>query len=263
MFDMFDMFKDQGQSASPSTSSASTDTFVVSVGGSTFFGKKANTALIAKLSESISALQREGYKFVLVAGGGALARDYVAAAKNLGANHFEQDMLGIRITRLNAQLLAKVIENAHDKVLTRVEDARKILDAGKVPVYGGLIPLFTTDSVGALIAEYLNATFVNLTNVDGIYSTDPRKYSKATFFPEISYAKLISLMKLSGSKPGQNLVLDLPCCLILQRSNLKALVVSGEDLSNFEAAIRGNEFKGTVVLPEEKEADVDLPETES
>jgi len=257
---MFDMFKDKGES-SPSSPSAATDTFVVSVGGSLFFGKKANTSLIAKLSETISNLQREGYKFVLVAGGGELAREYVAAAKNLGATNFEQDMVGIQVTRLNAKLLAKSIENAHDEVLTKVEDSKKILDAGKIPVFGGLLPLLTTDSVGALIAEYLNATFVNLTNVDGIYSMDPKKNSRATFFPEINYTKLMSLMKLAGSKPGQNLVLDLPCCLILRRSNLKAIVVNGEDLSNFEAAIKGEEFQGTVVTPEEeKEDDSDLPE---
>jgi len=259
MFDMFDAFKDTGDS-SPSTQTTATDTFVVSVGGSTFFGKKANTALIAKLSESISNLQREGYKFVLVAGGGALAREYVAAAKNLGATNYEQDMIGIRVTRLNAQLLAKSIENAHDKVLTKVEDSKKIIDQGKIPIYGGLLPLFTTDTVGALIAEYLNATFVNLTNVDGIYSMDPKKHSRATFFPEINYNKLLSLMKLAGSKPGQNLVLDLPCCLILQRSNLKAIVVNGEDLPNFEAAIKGEDFKGSIVAPKEEEEDSELPE---
>jgi hypothetical protein len=54
-----------------------------------------------------------------------------------------------------------------------------------------------------------------------------------------------------GSKPGQNIVLDLPCCLILQRSNLKGIVLNGTDIENFEKAVKGEQFNGTVIYGSE------------
>lgn len=245
MFDMFDMFKEEEKKeASPS---ASPNTFVISIGGSVIIDEKPNTAQIAKFAEVINNLVREGNKFILVVGGGKVARSYAAAAKTLGANNYVQDELGIRITRANAMLLIQALDNAHREVLTEVKKAGEVIDTGKVAVFGGLMPGFTTDAVSALIAESLGATFINLTDVDGVYSTDPKGSRTAKFFPEISYDKLIALMKLSESKPGQNLVLDLPACLILKRSSIRTIVMGGEDLANFEAAVRGGEFNGTVI----------------
>ncbi|MFH1587322.1 MAG: UMP kinase [Candidatus Diapherotrites archaeon] len=222
-------------------------TYVISVGGSILIDQKPDYLMIAKFAESINKLSDEGYRIVLVVGGGKVCRNYVAAAKSLGANNFQLDELGITITRANASLLLPVINNAHKAVLTEVNQARPVLDVGKIPVFGGLHPGITTDAVAALLAEALDGIFINLTNVDGVYSMDPKKHPHAKFYDEIAYNELISLMKLGESKPAQNLVLDLPCCLILKRSKLKGMVMNGTDLDNFEAAIRGGEFKGTVI----------------
>lgn len=222
-------------------------TYVISVGGSILIDQKPNYSMIAKFAESINRLSDEGYRIVLVVGGGKVCRNYVAAAKSLGANNFQLDELGITITRANASLLIPVINNAHKAILTEVNQARPVLDVGKIPVFGGLHPGITTDAVAALIAEALDGIFINLTNVDGIYSMDPKKHPHAKFYEKIPYNELISLMKLGESKPAQNLVLDLPCCLILKRSKLKGMVMDGTDLDNFKAAVRGGEFKGTVI----------------
>jgi len=230
-----------------SYSSKPATTYVISVGGSILVGQKPDYTMIAKFAESINRLSDEGYRIVLVVGGGKVCRNYVAAAKSLGANNFQLDEIGIAITRANASLLLPVINNAHKAVLTEVNQVKPVLDIGKIGVFGGLHPGITTDSVAALIAEALEGVFINLTDVDGIYSMDPKKHPHAKFYDEIAYNELISLMKLGESKPAQNLVLDLPCCLILKRSKLKGMVLNGTDLDNFEAAIRGGEFKGTVV----------------
>lgn len=263
VFDIFNQEEDKPERQETSrysqpASYSSGNVFVISVGGSVFAEKKPDAALLGKFANTINSMHREGYRFVLVTGGGKVARDYAAAAKSLGAGNFMQDELGIAVTRVNAKLLIAALEDVHEEVLTNINDAKKIIDSGKIPVYGGLIPGFTTDAVSALLAESLNATFINLTNVDGVYSSDPKHSRNAKFFPELSYEKLISLMKLHGSKPGQNLVLDLPCCLILKRSNLRALVMNGTDLSNFESAVRGGEWEGTTIYePAEGEEDLE------
>lgn len=244
---MFDMFNTESNPPSSQSVSGS-DIFVVSIGGSLIFNENSpDNDKIKQIADVISQMHYSGKKFVLVVGGGRAARQYVDVAKSLGLNNFEQDLLGIHLTRANATLIAAAIPNASKKVLTDVQQAKEIIDEGKIPVFGGLMPLFTTDTVGALIAEYLNATFVNLTNVDGIYDENPNENPDAKRFDDISYKKLVAMIAQVGSSPGQNVVLDLPCCMILQRSKIPAVVLNGTDLSNFAAFVRGEQFIGTVI----------------
>lgn len=226
--------------------------FVVSVGGSILVDEKPLTTFISKFSQAINDLYGEGFRFCLVVGGGKIARNYVASAKTFGANNFALDEIGIQATKLNALMLINSLENAYPEVLTDINKVEEIISKGKIPVFGGLMPGFTTDAVAALLAEKLGADFVNLSNVEGIYSSDPEHNPRAKFYPEISYENLLSLIRLSESKPGQNVILDLPCCLILKRSKIPSIVLDGKDLENVKAALRGEDFKGTVILEESK-----------
>ncbi len=222
--------------------------FVVSIGGSLIVDENGpNPEKIRVIADAVSALHSQGKQFVLVVGGGKSARSYVEAMRSLGANNFVQDLAGINVTRVNALLVAHAIHNAHKNVLDDFFAAKEIIDAGKIPVFGGHIPFFTTDSVGALIAEALNGTFVNLTNVDGIYDSDPAVNSEARRFDEISHGHLVRLIMQSGSTPGQNVVLDLACCLILQRSKIRAVVLNGNDMQNFSNYINDYSFVGTLI----------------
>ncbi len=249
MFQIFNQDKQQEGSVQPQPTAAVpfSNAFVLSVGGSILCDGKPNVTAIAKFSECLNDLIREGFKFVVVVGGGKVAREYISAAKALGATFFEQDLLGIDITRANAALLTVSIENAEQRILTDVREAASVLERGKTPIFGGLLPGLTTDAVAALIAEFLHATFVNMSNVDGVYSADPATNPHAKFYPELSYDRLLSIVKLSAMQPGQNLVVDLPAAMILRRSRIPAFFLDGKDLGNFVAAIREQEFRGTVV----------------
>ena len=220
---------------------------VISVGGSILMDGKPSPEAISALSACLNELIRQGHRLVLVVGGGKVARDYVNAAKALGANNFELDELGISITRANASLLLASIENAFPEVLTEVKKAKEVLARGKTPIFGGLMPGFTTDAVAALIAEYLGARFVNLSNVEGIFTADPAVYSNARLYRELSHSRLIEILAGNAMKPGQNLILDLPAAMILRRSGIPAFFLNGHDLENFKAAMQGPEFRGTTV----------------
>ena len=111
--------------------------FVLSVGGSILCNGKPNVTAIAKFSECLNDLIRQGFHFVVVVGGGKVAREYISAAKTLGASLFQQDLLGIDITRANAALLAVSIENAEQRILTDVLEAAAVLERGKTPIFGG------------------------------------------------------------------------------------------------------------------------------
>lgn len=222
--------------------------FVVSIGGSLIVNESGPDAeKIRVIADTISSLHSAGKRFVLVVGGGRTARSYVEAMRSAGANNFELDLLGIHITRANAMLVANAIPSCHKEVLIDILRAKEILDSGKIPVFGGLMPFFTTDSVAALLAEYLGGTFVNLTDVDGIYDSNPAENPGAKRFDEIGYSKLVSLIVAQGSMPGQNVVLDLACCLILQRSRITGVVLNGSDMTNFSNYVNGYSFTGTVI----------------
>jgi uridylate kinase len=225
-------------------------TFVLSVGGSVFFSDKLRAPKIAKFCEAINELKREGFEFVIVVGGGRIARAYQAGAKALGANNFDLDEVAIQITRANALLFTHIIDNAWKEVLIDPKQADNVLLLGKTPVYGGTTPGQTTDSVAAIIAEMMNAEFINLSNVDGIYSADPNKEQNAKMYKELTHVKMVSLLKAQASKPGGHSFVDAHAAAIINRSKIKSFFVSGEDLNNFKNCVRGNEFRGTIVRTE-------------
>ena len=265
MFDLFEKFdgtvKAEREPASESSSQSSSDNyssnsyssqpskklFVISVGGSVFFNEKLRAPEIAKFCECINELSREGYQFVLVVGGGRVARVYHAGAKALGANNFELDEVGIAITRANAMFFTYGIDNAWKKVLSDPKEAETVLLLGKTPIFGGTSPGQTTDAVGTLIAELMDADFINLSNVDGIYSADPNKEAHARMFKELSHVKMLSLIKAQASKPGGHSFVDAHAANILNRSRIRGFFINGLDLENFKNVVRGLEFKGTVV----------------
>jgi uridylate kinase len=236
--------------SSNSNYSVQNKTFVLSVGGSVFFSDKLRAPEIAKFCEVINELKREGFEFVIVVGGGRVARVYQAGAKALGANNFDLDEVAIQITRANAMLFTHIIENVWKEVLTDPKQAENVLLLGKTPVFGGTTPGQTTDAVGAIIAEMMNAEFVNLSNVDGIYSADPNKEANAKMYKELSHVRMLSLLKAEASKPGGHSFLDAHAANIINRSKVRSFFVSGTDLENFKNCIRGNEFRGTIVRTE-------------
>lgn len=245
------LFENYEKSGRNQAASSNENIFVVSIGGSVLLNEGINSETISKFAASISSLHREGFKFALVVGGGEICREYVLCAEELGANNFFLDELAIKITRANASLLiAALKEEAYPEVLADIGVARGIIDSGKIVVYGGIIPGATTDFVAALLAESLGAKFINLSNVDGIYTSDPKKNKRAKMYPAIDYDKLMGVIASAESKPGQNLVIDLPACNILRRSRIKALFLNGQNLENFESAVRGQSFTGTIVSEE-------------
>lgn len=256
---------DEASNSQGSVSSAgsSSSVFVLSIGGSILFnGLEPDVSRMRELSSTINSLFREGFKFGLVIGGGAVVRTYQSAAREFNVNNFGLDELGISITRSNALLFLNCLEKAHPVVLTDLSQAGIIVDSGRIPVLGGLMPGFTTDAVAALLAEKLNATFVNLSNVDGIYSSDPKVNPRARLYRELSFGKLVELVSKSEQKPGQNNLLDLVAVTILRRSRIPAFFLSASNTENLSNAIRGKPFVGTVIVPDENDSDEKMPGVE-
>ena len=219
---------------------------VVSIGGSVLTSN-LDPERIRKYASSIQALAEEHTTYIVV-GGGRIARDYITAARDLGANEVECDIIGIDMTRINAKLLIAALGNsAYPVPLTSYQDARNAALTGKIVVMGGLIPGQTTDAVSAVLAEYVGADLlINATSVDGVYTADPNLDSKAEKISSMTPSQLVDIVIKINMSAGSNSPLDPLAAKIIQRCGIKTIVIDGREPENINEAAAGR-HNGTLI----------------
>jgi len=219
---------------------------VVSIGGSVLTSN-LDPERIRKYASSIQALAEEHTTYIVV-GGGRIARDYITAARDLGANEVECDIIGIDMTRINAKLLIAALDStAYPVPLTSYQDARNAALTGRVVVMGGLIPGQTTDAVSAVLAEYVGADLlINATSVDGVYTADPNLDSKAEKISSMTPSQLVDIVIKINMSAGSNSPLDPLAAKIIQRCGIKTFVIDGREPGNINEAAAGR-HNGTLI----------------
>jgi len=220
---------------------------VVRVGGS-IVGSPLNSLLIAKYVDLLKELKHQGHEVVAVVGGGSLAREFIKAAAELGLEEIGRDWVAIHVSRLFAQMLMLGLGDIScGSVPVSVDEAQVCLESGKIVVLGGLRPGMTTDSVAALIGERIQADLlVKGSNVEGIYSKDPKKHSEAKKLDALRFEDLGKLLEANSHRAGINQIIDPEAVKILQRCKIKTVVVNGYDSENVLAAVKGKRV-GTVI----------------
>jgi len=190
------------------------------------------------------------YQPVIVAGGGNIARHYISHARLSGADESTLDELGIEVSRLNAKLLIYALKNnAYPHPPTTLQEVRHAVDSGQIVVAGGLHPGQSTNGTAALIAEKVNASeFLNATDVDGIYDSDPNKNKKAKKFNRIELKKLRNLLVHEDSVAGSYDLMDIVALKIIERSKIKTRVLKA-DIKNLEKAIKGSPVGTEIIIP--------------
>ncbi|MBP6021457.1 MAG: UMP kinase [Candidatus Methanomethylophilaceae archaeon] len=218
---------------------------VISIGGSILIPDKNDSTFIKELAHMISELKDE-VQIVVVCGGGKVARYYTCTASELGASTYDQDMLGIGATRLNAELFALALGASTDIPLT-AEEAAKRSRPGAVVVMGGTDPGHTTDAVAAMVAGKMGARrVVNATSVDAVYTDDPRKNPEAKKILNMTIKELGDLVyKEHGA--GKSSVFDPLGVKIAAESHIDIMIVDGRNLGELKNAILGHTIGGTLV----------------
>ncbi len=215
---------------------------VMSIGGS-IIASPVNLDYIKNFSKLLSKLRREDYKLMVVIGGGKLAREYIAAARELGAGDEYCDEIGIAATRMNAMLLVSAL-GSNKKIPENFKNACK---SRKIFVIGGVKPGQTTDAVAAKLASNCKAQLLVIaTNVAGVYDSDPNKNPSARKFDFMTSEQLL---KIVGREyhPGLTAVVDPIAAEVIHRNKIKTLVVDGRKLENIENAVKGKRHGGTVI----------------
>ena len=157
------------------------------------------------------------YQPIIVAGGGKIARHYINHARSSGADESTLDELGIEISHLNAKLLIYALKGkAYSHPPTTLREAKQAVDSGLIVVAGGLHPGQSTNGTAALIAEKIHAEqFINATDVDGIYDSDPNKNKKAKLFKKIEIKNLKKILIHENSAAGGYDLMDIVALKII------------------------------------------------
>ena len=187
---------------------------------------------------------------IIIAGGGNIARHYISHARSSGADESTLDELGIEVSRLNAKLLIYALKHkAYPHPPTTLQEVRHAVDSGQIVVAGGLHPGQSTNGTAALIAEKIKATqFLNATDVDGIYDSDPNKNKRAKKFKRIELKKLRSLLVKEDTMAGGYDLMDIVALKVIERSKIKTIVLNS-DLKTIEKAIKGSSVGTEIIIP--------------
>ncbi|MBO8174516.1 MAG: UMP kinase [Thermococcus sp.] len=224
---------------------------VFDIGGSVLVPDKPDIDFIKKIAYQLVKIS-EDHEVAVVVGGGKVSRDYIQAAKTFTPNETFKDYIGIHITRANAMLLIAALgEKAYPFVVQDFRKAWEVIQLKKIPIMGGTHPGHTTDAVAALLAEYLQADLlVVITNVDGVYDSDPRENPNAKKLRRITTAQLVEIAMQGESKAGGSSVVDALAAKFIQRGKIRTYVVGKNDTINLFDVIRGK-HNGTIVEPED------------
>jgi len=222
---------------------------IIRIGGSVI-ASPANPKLINQYAKLLEKLRKNDHEVAIVVGGGALARKFIKIGSQLGLTEEAQDWLAIHISQLYALLLSLKL-GVSKTIPYSINEASKALKKDKIVVLGGLKPGMTTDTVAAHIAQETKAQLlVKATDQDGIYNKDPRKHKDAKKLDEITYQSLMQLFEQNRHKAGIHQILDPVAIKILQRTNIKTIIVNGYNPKNVQLAIEGKKI-GTVITKEQ------------
>ena len=188
-------------------------------------------------------------QLIVITGGGSIARLYINFARKLGLDEASLDLLGIAISRVNAKLLiASLGHYAYPEVPMSLDDVARFVESNKIIVSGGLHPGQSTNATSALIAEKTRASeFINATDVNGIYDSDPRKNKNAKLFEKIELGKLLNILLKESSMAGEYDLLDIVALKVIERSKIRTKVILSTP-KNISNTIQGRKFIGTELM---------------
>lgn len=221
---------------------------VISLGGSLVVPDEIDIHFIRAFHDLLVRHLKRGQRFILIVGGGKIARRYQQAAKDIARlTSDDLDWLGIHATRLNAHLLRTIFRHwAYPKLIT---NRRKINAKIHAPVIvaAGFKPGSSTDYDAVLLAKAYGAnTILNLSNIDWVYSADPRTHPRAKRLPALTWAEFQTLFGTHWD-PGANVPFDPVASTWAKRWGLKVIITRGSDLKNLEKHLVGKPAKGTVI----------------
>ena len=169
-------------------------------------GYGIDPAVLDRIAVEVKDVVALGVQLAIVIGGGNIFRGVAASVG--GMDRATADYMGMLATVINALALQDALEKAElqTRLLSAIEmravaepyirrRAMRHLEKGRVVIFaaGTGNPFFTTDTAGALRAVEIGAdAIMKATNVDGIYSADPKRDARAERLAHVSYIEVLN-----------------------------------------------------------------------
>lgn len=217
--------------------------------GSQGFGIDVTVA--DRIAADIADARRMGVDVGIVVGGGNIFRGVAVASK--GGDRVTGDHMGMLGTVINALALATSLRKLGvDTVVLSAISMPEICESfsqrqalhhlaqGRVVIFAGGTgnPFFTTDSAGALRAAEIGAeALFKGTQVDGIYTADPKKDPAATRFEQLTHAEVLE----KGLA-----VMDVTAVALAQENTIPIIVFSIHERGGFAEILTGGGLKTIV-----------------
>ena len=235
-------------------------TWVIALGGSIIAPDGVDTDFICDIYTLLTGyVDHQHCRFILVIGGGAPARVYQQAYKDISLMLYDEhdieeddknnklDTIGIMATHLNATLVKEVFAGyTEDTIITNPEDPN-ITFKKSILIGAGWKPGFSTDLDAVMLAQRFKAdTVINLSNINAVYTADPRIDASAKALDSITWNEFIDMVG-SEWKPGMNAPFDPVASKLASEINLRVITTDGRDLDNLNAILQNNNFMGTTI----------------
>jgi uridylate kinase len=208
-------------------------------------------AVVDRIAGELIAARELGSEIAVVVGGGNLVRGVEVSTR--GVSRPTGDTMGMLATVMNCLAIEAAIERRGGLartlsafVMPQVSElftrsaTHRYLAEGRIVLLGGGTgnPFFTTDTTAVLRAAEIGAQAVlKATNVDGIYSADPKKERSAKRFERLSHSQAIA---------GNYKVMDATAFALARDTSLPIIVFSIAEPGSIGAILRGT-GRGTIV----------------
>lgn len=219
---------------------------VISLGGSLIVPEDIDADFLKKFKDIILK-NTDKHKFVIVCGGGSIARKYISALQN--QSEYIKSLAGIAVTRLNARFISYFFNQDPEKGIPHnMEQVKNLLEKNDMVFCGALryAKKETSDATAVKLAHFLETDFINLTNVQGLYDKNPLTNKNAHFIAKTTWLDLEKRANKPKYRPGQHFVIDQHASELIREHKIKAYIL-GKNLKNFERLIKGKSFVGTII----------------
>jgi uridylate kinase len=221
---------------------------VLSLGGSLIIPDDINVDYL-KSFKKIILKNKEEYKFIIICGGGSIARKYITALSSIGMNEEFQSYAGISATRMNARFMSYFFNQDQKRGIPhKISKLKRYAKKFDIVFCGALeySPHQTSDSTSAQIATVFKCDFINLTDVPGLHDKNPKKFKNSKLIPEISWEDFDKIVNKLHFKPGQHFVLDQTASRIIKKNKITTYIL-GKDMAQLDNLLNQKKFIGTKI----------------
>lgn len=220
------------------------EVIVISLGGSIIIPDEINMKFLKEFKKTILSNENK-YKFIIVCGGGSIARKYINALKDKPVAL--QSYAGISATRMNARFMSYFFDFDQKEIPHTLENVEEKLNSQNIVFCGalGYKKDQTSDSTAIEVAKKFKARFINITDVKGLYDKDPKKHKDAKLIKKISKEEFYKMAQKITFKPGQHFVIDQNASKLIKENNITSYIIKeNKELDNI---LKGKKFTGTIL----------------